>query len=126
MNPSGGVHCNIHDYALYVREHLLGLQGKGKLLGQEEYGTMHSVQVTTNLREMYPHMKQDREASFGYGWGVTKKEHGYLSSAAGSGGTFFAQMHVYPALNFAFVGFTNCGDGGKALSELYKKVTGLE
>lgn len=126
MNPSGGVHCNIHDYALYVREHLLGLQGKGKLLGQKEYETMHSIQVTTNLREMYPHMKQDREASFGYGWGVVKKEHGYLSSAAGSGGTFFAQMHVYPALNFAFVGFTNCGDGGKVLSELYKKVTGLE
>lgn len=126
MNPSGGVHCNIHDFALYVREHLLGLQGNGKLLGQEEYETMHSIQVTTNLREMYPHMKQDREASFGYGWAVAKKEQGYLSSAAGSGGTFFAQMHVYPALNFAFVGFTNCGDGGKVLSELYKKVTGLE
>jgi CubicO group peptidase (beta-lactamase class C family) len=25
MNPSGGVHCSIHDYALYAREHLLGL-----------------------------------------------------------------------------------------------------
>ena len=126
MNPSGGVHCNIHDYALYVREHLLGLQGKGKLLGQEEYETMHSTQVTVNLRDMYPHMKQDREASFGYGWGIIKKEQGYLSSAAGSGGTFFAQIYVYPAFNVAVVGVTNCGDGGKALSELYKKVTGLE
>ncbi len=126
MNPSGGVHCNIRDYALYAREHLLGLQGKGKLLGQKEYGTMHSIQVTTNLRDMYPHMKQDREASFGYGWAVSKKEYGYLSSAAGSGGTFFAQIYVYPALNLAFVGFTNCGDGGKALGDLYKRVIGLE
>jgi CubicO group peptidase (beta-lactamase class C family) len=126
MNPSGGVHCNILDYALYAREHLFGQQGKGKLLSQKEYETMHSIQVTTNLREMYPHMQLDREASFGYGWGISKKEQGYLSSAAGSGGTFFAQIYVYPALNFAFVGFTNCGDGGKALGDLYKRVTGLE
>ncbi len=126
MNPSGGVHCNILDYALYAREHLLGLQGKGKLLSQKEYKTMHSIQVTTNLRDMYPHMQLDREASFGYGWGVAKKEKGYLSSAAGSGGTFFAQIYVYPALNFAFVGFTNCGDGGKALGDLYKNVTSLK
>lgn len=126
MNPSGGVHCSIHDFALYAREHLCGLQGKGKLLGQQEYETIHSIQVTTNLRDMYPHMKHDREVSFGYGWGIAKKEQGYLSAAAGSGGTFFAQIFIYPALNFAFVGFTNCGDGGKALNDLYKKVTGLE
>lgn len=125
MNPSGGVHCNIHDYALYAREHLLGLQGKGKLLGQKEYETLHSIHVTVNLRDMYPHMKQDREAMFGYGWAIAKKEMGYLSSGAGSGGTFFAQISVYPALNIAFVGFTNCGNGGKALNDLYEKVTGL-
>jgi CubicO group peptidase (beta-lactamase class C family) len=125
MNPSGGVHCNVYDYALYARENLLGLQGKGKLLGQKEYETLHSIHVTVNLRDMYPHMKQDREAMFGYGWGIGKKEKGYLSSGAGSGGTFFAQIFVYPALNFAFVGFTNCGNGGKALNDLYKKVTGL-
>ncbi len=126
MNPSGGVHCNILDYALYAREHLLGLQGRGRLLGKKEYATMHSIQVTTNIRDMYPHMKQDREATFGYGWAIAKKEEGYLSSGAGSGGTFFAQIYVYPALNIAFVGFTNCGDGGKALNDIYKKVTGLD
>ncbi len=126
MNPSGGVHLNIGDYARYAREHLLGLQGKGKLLGQEEYETMHSIQVTVKLQEMYPHMKQNRKASFGYGWAIIEKEKGYLSTAAGSGGTFFAQIYIHPALNFAFVGFTNCGDGGKALKELYQKVTGLE
>jgi len=96
------------------------------LLEQQEYETMHSIQVTTNLRDMYPHMKHDREVSFGYGWGIAKKEQGYLSEGAGSGGTFFAQIFIYPALNFAFIGFTNCGDGGKAINDLYKKVTGLE
>lgn len=126
MNPSGGVHCSVHDFALYAREHLRGLHGKGKLLEQQEYETMHSIQVTTNLRDMYPHMKHDREVSFGYGWGIAKKEQGYLSAGAGTGGTFFAQIFIYPALNFAFIGFTNCGDGEKALNDLYKKVTGLE
>jgi CubicO group peptidase (beta-lactamase class C family) len=125
MNPSGGVHCCIHDFAVYAREHLLGLKGKGTLLDQKGYETLHSVQVTTNLRDMYPHMKQDREASFGYGWAISKKDQGYLSSAAGSGGTFFAQIYVFPALNTAFVGFTNCGNGGKALSDLAKIVVGL-
>jgi CubicO group peptidase (beta-lactamase class C family) len=126
MSPSGGVHCTIGDYALYAREHLLGLQGKGKLLGQEEYATLHSIHVTTNLRDMYPHMQQDREAMFGYGWGIVKKDKGNLSSGAGSGGTFFAQIYVYPALNIAFVGFTNCGNGAAALRETYKKATGLD
>lgn len=125
MNPSGGVHCSIHDFAIYAREHLLGLQGKGKLLDQEGYEILHSIQVTTNLRDMYPHMGQDREVSFGYGWGIRKEEKGYLSSAAGSGGTFFAQVYVYPALNIAFVGFTNCGNGGKALTNLAKKLMEL-
>ena len=87
---------------------------------------MHSIQVTTNLKEMYPHIEQDREASFGYGWGIVEKDQGLLSAAAGSGGTFFAQIYVYPALDYAFVGFTNCGNGGTALNELYKKMTGLE
>ncbi|UCG31040.1 MAG: beta-lactamase family protein [candidate division WOR-3 bacterium] len=126
MNPSGGVHCSIHDYAIYAREHLAGLQGKGKLLSQSEYETIHTIHVRTNIRDMYPHMKDDREAMFGYGWGIAEKEYGNLSLGAGSGGTFFAQIYVYPALNFAFVGFTNCGNGAPALRDIYQKVTGLE
>ena len=65
MNPSGGVHCSVHDYALYAREHLLGLQGKGKLLEKKEYETLHTIHVRVNIRDMYPHMNQDREAMFG-------------------------------------------------------------
>ncbi len=126
MSPSGGVHCSIHDYALYAREHLLGLQGKGKLLSQKEYETLHAIHVRVNLRDMYPHMNQDREAMFGYGWGISEKENGNLSSAAGSGGTFFAQIYVYPALDMAFVEFTNCGNGALALRDVYQKATGLD
>lgn len=126
MNPSGGIHCSVNDFAIYAREHLQGLQGKGKLLGKTEYETMHSIQVTTNLKDMYPHIEEDREASFGYGWGIVEKDKGLFSAAAGSGGTFFAQVYIYPAFDLAFVGFTNCGDGGKVLGELYKKITSLD
>lgn len=126
MNPSGGVHCSTHDFALYVQEHLLGLTGKGRLLEQDSYKTMHSVQVTTNIKEMYPYRNEDREVSFGYGWAVLEKDYGLVSVAAGSGGTFFAQIFVDPYLNFAFVGFTNCGNGGKALNDLYRKIAGQE
>ena len=126
MNPSGGVHCSILDYARYVRENLLGLQGKGKLLGQKEYEIIHSVQITANISEMYMGSKEDREAKFGYGWGIVEKEEGNLSAAAGSGGTFFAQIYIYPALNLAFAGFTNCGSGAQPLKETYQKATGLD
>jgi CubicO group peptidase (beta-lactamase class C family) len=126
MNPSGGVHCSILDYARYVRENLLGLKGQGKLLGQKEYETIHSVQITANISEMYMGSKEDREAMFGYGWGIVEREEGNLSAAAGSGGTFFAQIYIYPARNLAFVGFTNCGNGAQSLKETYQKATGLD
>jgi CubicO group peptidase (beta-lactamase class C family) len=123
MNPSGGVHCSIHDFALYVQEHLLGLTGKGCLLDQDSYNTLHSIQITTNIREMYPYRNEDHEVSFGYGWAVTPKEWGNVSVAAGSGGTFFAQIFVDPARNIAFVGCTNCGNGGKPLNAIYMRIT---
>jgi CubicO group peptidase (beta-lactamase class C family) len=126
MNPSGGVHCSIRDFAVYVQEHMLGLQGKGKILEQADYKKIHSIQAIANLKEMYPHMNQDREACFGYGWGIDKQNNGNISIAAGSGGTFFAQAIVYPAANMAFVGFTNCGNGGIALKELYSRATGSD
>jgi CubicO group peptidase (beta-lactamase class C family) len=124
MNPSGGVHCSIHDYAIYIQEHLLGLKGKGKLLDKDAYNTMHSVQVTTSMKEMYPYRAEDREVSFGYGWAVMQHNEKQVSMAAGSGGTFFAQMYIDPSEDIAFVGFTNCGNGAQALLELQRRVTG--
>ena len=32
MNPSGGVLCSIHEYALYAMENLKGLQGHSDLV----------------------------------------------------------------------------------------------
>jgi hypothetical protein len=75
---------------------------------------------------MYMGNKEDREIKLGYGWGIVEKEEGNLSAAAGSGGTFYAQIYLYPALNVAFVGFTNCGSGAQPLKEIFQKATGLD
>jgi CubicO group peptidase (beta-lactamase class C family) len=126
MNPSGGVHCSISDLALYVQENLLGLKGEGKLLSRESYKTIHSIQVTAKMREMYIGLKSDADASYGYGWAVVPVEGDLLSIADGSGGTFFARLIVFPPLNAAFCGLTNCGNGAVALDRAIEKTTGFE
>lgn len=61
----------------------------------------------------------------GYGWVVIPEEGSLLSVADGSGGTFYARVIVFPALNAAFAGFTNCGDGFKSLDKTIERITGL-
>jgi CubicO group peptidase (beta-lactamase class C family) len=126
MNPAGGVHCSILDYALYVKDNLMGLKGKGKILSQEGYQRIHSVQETSSMKDMYIGTNQDVESAFGYGWGLAPVENNYISIADGSGGTFYARMIVYPALNVGFCGFTNCGDGAVALDKIIERITGFE
>jgi len=126
MNPSGGVHCSIMDFALYVLENLAGLEGQGKLLGKDGYENIHSVHLTVEISEMYIGMSQKGDLNLGYGWGIVPTDSGNLSAAEGSGGTFYAIIYVYPALDAGFVGFTNAGDGSEALGEAVKRITGLE
>jgi CubicO group peptidase (beta-lactamase class C family) len=125
MNPSGGVHCSIIDFSLYAQENLIGLQGRGKLLSLEGYQTIHSVQLTAKLCEMYVNNNKKTKVTMGYGWVVIPEEGSLLSVADGSGGTFYARVIVFPPLNAAFAGFTNCGDGYKALDKVIQKITGF-
>ncbi len=126
MNPSGGVHCSITDYALYVRENLAGLEGRGKLLDLKGYSNIHAIHLTAKIKDMYQGMEQEGNLTLGYAWAVIPVEGGNLSAADGSGGTFYATIAVYPALDVGFAGFTNCGDGSQALSEAIKKMTCLD
>jgi CubicO group peptidase (beta-lactamase class C family) len=126
MNPSGGVHCSIMDFALYAQENLAGLQGKGVLLAKAEYQALHSIHETTSLSDMYVSATGDQQLTLGLGWMVIQERGSLISAADGSGGTFFARIIVFPALNVAFVGFTNCGNGSPALDNLIKKLSGFE
>jgi CubicO group peptidase (beta-lactamase class C family) len=126
MNPSGGVHCSILDYALYVQENLLGLLGKGKLLDEAGYRILHTIHDTVDLSEMYFDIAEHIEATMGYGWAVVDVGGDLLSAADGSAGTFYARIVVFPSLNVAFVGFTNCGSGSSALDEVIEQLTGFK
>jgi CubicO group peptidase (beta-lactamase class C family) len=126
MNPSGGVHCTITDYALYVRENLMGLLGAGKLLDRKGYGNIHCVQLTAKISDMYFGADQEGDMTLGYGWLVIPVGNGFFSIADGSGGTFYATMAVYPDMDIAFASFTNCGDGNKAIYEAAKLATGFD
>lgn len=125
-NPAGGVHCTIHDFALYAGENLAGLQGKGVLLDQKNYERIHSAHIKANIKEMYPGMQAKGSIPLGYGWGVLADAAGNISTADGSGGTFYATLIIYPGLDMAFAGFTNSGDGKPALNEAIRKLTGFK
>jgi CubicO group peptidase (beta-lactamase class C family) len=126
MNPAGGVSCSIVDYAAYVHENLLGLQGKGKLLDQKGYETIHSVQESVKISDLYQGTNQKGDISLGYGWAIVPVEGGFLSVAEGSGGTFYATIAVYPALDVGFAAFTNCGNGNEAIGDAVKAATGFD
>lgn len=125
MNPSGGIHCTIDDFARYAGEHLAGLQGEGRLLTQSSYERIHSIQGSERARVMYQGANSRRVITLGYGWAVVSIDDAMLSAADGSGGTFYARLVVLPALDIAFAGFTNSGDGEAALSEAIRELTGL-
>ncbi len=126
MNPAGGIHCSIEDYTRFAREVLLGLQGKGRLLLKEEYEIIHSIQAKEKISVMYQGITQEGESTLGYGWAVVPFGDGNLSAADGSGGTFYARLAILPEYNLAFAGFTNAGDGERALSEAIRQLTGLD
>ncbi len=125
-NPSGGVNCSITDLALYARENLLGLQGKGKLLSKEYFKNIHSMHTPAKLNEMYMGIDTEETITLGYGWVVMKVDNDLLSMFDGSGGTFFARAIIYPALNISFVGLTNTGKGNQALESTLKHTLDLE
>ena len=135
MNPAGGVHCRIEDFARYALESLRGLQGRGALLDQAAYRQIHAPHADVRVREMYgPSLPRlmaafgdpgEASQTIGYGWVAIPTPDGSLSAGDGSGGTFFARILVYPALDAAFVAATSTGSGAAACSEAIREVTGL-
>ena len=53
MNPAGGIHCAIDDFAAYAQEILLGLRGEGRLLPQAMYQRIHTPHGGERLDVMY-------------------------------------------------------------------------
>ncbi len=125
MNPAGGVHCSIEDYARYAQEVLRGLRGDGQLLSTSGYAAMHEVHAVERARDLYQGQTSRKRQSLGYGWALVPVGDGFLSVADGSAGTFYARLAILPELEVGFAGFTNAGDGEPALSLAIRRSTGL-
>jgi CubicO group peptidase (beta-lactamase class C family) len=123
--PRRGIHCRIEDLAAWGRESLLGLKGAGRLLPQAAYARIHAIHARVRADQMYPGSSTREWVRLGYGWGLARVGRGLLSAADGSAGTFYARVAVLPAYDLVFVGLTNAADGEPALSEAYRRFTGL-
>ncbi len=125
MNPAGGIHLGIEDLGAYLRETLLGLEGRGKLLPREAYERIHTIHARVRTDVMYPGSPSKAELTLGHGWAVVPIGGVKLSAADGSGGTFFARLAVLPSHAVAFAGVTSAGDGEPALGDAIGRVAGL-
>lgn len=126
MNPAGGLNLSIDGFARYAQEHLLGLQGKSALLTQTSYKQLHVTQVEADAAVMY-RLKTPQHGpalKLGYGWGIETTDAGPLSSADGSGGTYYARLLIYPPLGLAFAGLANDGSGSVVLNKVVEAATG--
>lgn len=125
LNPAGGVHLTIDDFAAWAREHLRGLRGEGRLLPAAAYQRIHSPQLRVRADEMYVGSQTCEELALGLGWAVVEAGGYPLSAADGSGGTFYARLAVLPSHDVAFAALVNSGAGEPVLSEAIRALLGL-
>jgi CubicO group peptidase (beta-lactamase class C family) len=103
--PAGAVSGTIDDFALYAKDHLDGLLGRKALLKPETYRRLHTT------------LNGDKEG-FTLGWGVrSDPELGTVHFGAGSGGTYWAQIALFPEHDVAVVVLSNSGGAGPAAGE---------
>jgi CubicO group peptidase (beta-lactamase class C family) len=106
MGPSGTLHMNLPDYALFIREQMLGEGGNGKLLNTQTYKLMHN----------------DADGKgFGLGWGVDNEPiFGRVLNHTGSNGYWFHRVWIAPekGIGIAIASNIMTNDSQKAFEEL--------
>jgi len=78
------------------------------------------------FRSSYGSDQSQELMSLGYGCGIVPTENGPLSVGNGRGGTFFACVAVFPALDAAFAAARTTGADARATSNVLGKVTRLD
>ena len=94
--PAGDIHTSIADLANFALAHLEGLRGKDGVVKAETMARLHRVSGT----------------STGYVAGWIVDDSGGMGTThwhAGSAGTFYAHVEIYPEKNRAIVVATNVG-----------------
>ena len=93
--PAGSVHCSIEDLARFVAFHLQGLHGRDGALRAETVLRLHTP---------------PKGGHYMGGWGIREDENGRRRHGhQGTGGTFFAEITLYPDADLAIVATENCG-----------------
>ena len=104
--PAGNMHMAIEDLARFAAEHLEGLHGKDGILKAETIKRLHTD----------PDMNADG-SGYAAGWMLQPSNHGTRHTHAGSAGTFFAVVSIYPELDCAVAVALNVGPEGMPLAE---------
>ena len=110
LSPAGNIHMSITDLAIYARLHLDGLAGQDGLLRAETVRRLHET-------------AGDDAMGYACGWVVKRDENGNIHYHAGSAGTFYASVELFPAENRAIVTAMNVGpDGAAVVEEITKQI----
>ncbi len=110
MGPAGSIHMSLQDLSTYGNEHLLGSRGKGKLLQQATYNTLHTM----------------GSADYAYGWIAAQKtawanDHAVLYHN-GSNTYWYALLVLVPELQLSIAVTTNDGDLNAASESAWRIV----
>jgi CubicO group peptidase (beta-lactamase class C family) len=112
LSPAGNIHASIGDLALYAKMHLDGLAGQDGAATAETIKRLHS-----------PPKSQEGEMSYASGWMIVEREGlGTVHTHAGSAGTFFAIVELYPGENRAVVVAMNTGAGAGVAESIIRSI----
>jgi CubicO group peptidase (beta-lactamase class C family) len=105
--PAGNVHCSIEDLARFVGFHLQGLNGRDGALRADTVRRLHTPAEGGHYMG---------------GWGIRDSKEGmHRHGHEGTGGTFFAEITLYPDADLAIVAATNCGPSVEPFLEKMKE-----
>lgn len=105
--PAGRVHMSLEDWAVYVREHLRGRQGRSELLPREAWEHLHAD----------PYGEAEGQAFEGYGMGWVLHDRawgGRVIAHAGSNTMWYCVVWASPEEGFAVLVATNLAGEGDA------------
>ena len=111
LAPAGDVSCEVADLAVFAAAHLQGMRGHDGVLKAKSFERLHAPAATNG-------------AQYVAGWAVVEREGlGKVHWHAGSAGTFYALVELYPEQNRAVVVMMNVGpEASEAASRIAEAV----
>jgi len=104
LAPAGDVNCSVGGLAAFAVAHLQGISGHDGILAATTFERLHTPDATNG-------------SDYVAGWAVTRREGvGEVQWHAGSAGTFYALVELYPEMRRAVVVMMNLGPEGSEVA----------